>query len=135
MKLKIIAYKTESGIWAFDHKHQNTIAEALCNGTETVIDWYYEMLNEKAPVTDNKIIFCLDTEEFEGYTTKIELIDTDDYGSIYKDKLSGMRLWLCPWLQGYFNHVPKTIYVYCEKYEEPIVDEEFEDLLNKLILE
>lgn len=55
MKLKVIAYKTETGIWAFDHEHQNTVAEALCNGTETVIDWYYEMLNETKPLNPRKV--------------------------------------------------------------------------------
>lgn len=135
MNLKIIAYKTESGIWAFDHKHQNTIEEALCNGTETVIDWYYEMLNETKPVTGDKINFYLNTEEFEGSITEIKLIETDEFGSVYKDKLSSMELWLCPWLQGYFGEVPDMIYIYCEQYHEPLYDSEFEELLDVIIAE
>lgn len=135
MNLKILAYKTESGIWAFDHEHQNTVAEALCNGTEHVIDWYFEMLNERQPVTDDKIYFLLDTNQFEGAITEIQLIETDQYGSVYRDKASGMNLWLCPWLQGYFGKVPEMIYIYCEKYQEPEVDEEFERLLNLSLLD
>lgn len=135
MNLRIIAYKTESGIWAFDHKHQNTIAEALCNGTETVIDWYYEMLNETKPVAGDKIQFYLDTDEFDGSITEIKLVETDEFGSIYKDKLSSMELWLCPWLQGYFGKVPDTIYIYCEQYYEPPIDLEFEELLDIIISE
>lgn len=135
MKLKILAYKSESGIWAFDHEHQDTVAEALCNGTENVIDWYFEMLNERKPVVSDKIYFALDTEPFNESITEIKLVETDQYGSVYKDKVSGMNLWLCPWLQGYFGEVPEIIYVYCDKYIETPVDEEFERLLDELIKE
>lgn len=133
MNLKIIAYKTKSGIWAFDHEHGNTIEEALCNGTENVIDWYYEMLNETKPTVGNKILFNLDTEQFNGSITEIKLIETDEFGSVYKDKLSSMKLWLCPWLQGYFGEVPNVIYIYCESYFESPYDPEFENLLDQLI--
>lgn len=135
MELKITAYKTESEIWAFDHKHENTIEEALCNGTEYVIDWYYEMLNETKPIIGDKINFYLNTEEFEGSITEIKLIETDEFGSVYKDKLSSMELWLCPWLQGYFGEVPDMIYIYCEQYHEPLYDSEFEELLDVIIAE
>lgn len=135
MELKIIAYKTESDIWAFDHKHENTIEEALCNGTEDVIDWYYEMLNETKPIIGDKINFYLNTEEFEGAITEINLLTTDEFGSVYKDKLSSMELWLCPWLQGYFGEVPDAIYIYCEQYHEPLYDPEFEELLDVIIAE
>jgi hypothetical protein len=135
MKLKIIAYKTESGIWAFDHEHQNTVAEALCNGTETVIDWYYEMLNETKPVTGDKIQFYLDTDKFDYTTTEINLIKTDEFGSVYKDKMSSMELWLCPWLQGYFGEVPETIYIHCDLHHESLYDPEFEELLDIIIAE
>ena len=133
MKLKITAYKTEYDIWAFDHEHQNTIAEALCNGTETVIDWYYELLSGMKPVSGDKIDFYLDTESFGCEITEIKLIETDQSGSYYMDKLSSMKLWLCPWLQGYFGSVPEKIYVFCEKHEEPEIDPDFEALLDKII--
>ena len=43
MKLSLTAYKLSDGLWAFDHEHQNTIQELLCNGTEKVIDEYFEI--------------------------------------------------------------------------------------------
>lgn len=135
MKLNILAYKTNSGIWAFDHEHQNTVSEALCNGTESVIDWYYEMLNETKPIPGNKIHFYLDTEPFQSAITEIKLIDTDEFGSVYKDKFSSMSLWLCPWLQGYFGEVPNVIYIHCEKYEECPIDSEFNELIDIIIAE
>lgn len=133
MELRITAYKTESGIWAFDHEHQNTIQEALCNGTENVIDWYYEMLNRTKPIVGDKINFYLNTEKFEGATTEIKLIATDQFGSVYTDKLSFMQLWLCPWLQGYFGEVPDVIYIHCSSYIEPPFDPVLEELLDQLI--
>lgn len=135
MDLNVLAYKTESGIWAFDHDHKNTIAEALCNGTEHVIDWYYEMLNETKPVSGDKIHFYLNTDKFDYAISEINLIKTEQFGSTYKDKLSSMQLWLCPWLQGYFNEVPKKMYIYCESYNEEPFDPEFESLLDELIQE
>lgn len=134
MNLSIIAHKNYD-CWVFDHKHQNTVNEALCNGTENVIDWYYEMLNETKPIIGDKIKFYLDTDKFDGASTEIKLIKTDEFGSVYKDKLSSMELWLCPWLPGYFGEVPETIYIYCEQYREPPIDLEFEELLDIIVKE
>ena len=55
MNLKITAYKTEYGIWAFDHEHQNTVAEALCNGTELVLDEYFRIGMNRNPKLQEEI--------------------------------------------------------------------------------
>lgn len=133
MKLSILAYKLNNNLWAFDHEHNDTTEELLCNGTENVIDWYFELMNGVKPLPGNKINFYLDTNSFECAITQIKLIEINATGSVYKDELSSMKLWLCPWLQGYFGTIPEIIYVYCEKYEELIIDLEFEKLLYELI--
>ena len=51
MKLFLTTYKLSDGLWAFDHDHQNTVEELLCNGTEKVIDEYFKMdMNRPAKV-------------------------------------------------------------------------------------
>lgn len=110
MNLFITARKTES-CWVFDHEHQNTIDEALCNGTELAIDWYYQGIEGKTPIVGDQLGFYLSTEKFKEATTQINLIESNDVGSTYKDSFSGMTIWLCPWLQGYFGEVPERIYV------------------------
>jgi hypothetical protein len=129
--LNLIAYKTQSGIWAFDHEHNDTIAEALCNGTEYAIDWYYELMTKKQSKFEDKISFYLSTDKFNDAITKINLIKTDEFGSTYSDDLSGMSVWLCPWLQGYFGFVPDRIYVSCEVINE-ISEQELDDIIETL---
>ena len=129
MNLFIIAHKN-SNCWVFDHEHQNTVNEALCNGTENVIDWYYAAINKKSPEVGDQISFYLSTDKFNGAITKIELVETNESGSIYIDDLSNMKVWLCPWLQGYFGEVPKKIYIDCENVANTISEEELDSIME-----
>ena len=130
MELNIVARRSET-IWVFDHEHQTTKDEPLCNGTEIVLDWYYEFCNKREPKVDDKLIIRLNTLPFVDPTTTLTLIRTNSYGSVYEDYLSGKEVWLCPWLQGYFGNVPETLSIICESYKE--VDEELETILLEII--
>lgn len=129
MNLYITARKTPS-CWVFDHEHQNTVDEALCNGTESVIDWYHEITEGKLPQNGDQLDFYLNTEKFEDALTQIHLIENTGTGSYYKDQFSGMQLWLCPWLQGYFGHVPARLYVGCYSTPKSISDEELDEIMS-----
>ena len=118
--------------WVFDHEHQNTIDEPLCNGTENVIDRYYELLKGDKPKVGDRLCFFISTEKFPDATSKIELIDSDDFGSNFIDDFSKMNVWLCPWLQGYFGYVPSRIYFKCELPFEGVSDEFVDDLMKDL---
>jgi len=131
MNLELIAYKTYVGIWAFDHEHQNTIDEALCNGTEKVIDDYYFICSNRNAVPGDRIKFWLSTDPFEFSFTHLTLVSTDEKGSNYQDHLTKANVWLCPWLQGYFNEIPEKLYVYCEVVLPP--NQEDEDFLDELL--
>jgi hypothetical protein len=111
MKLIVQPYKTIQGIWEFDHEHNDTVGEGLLNGTEKVIDAYYYCLTKEAPTPGNQMQFTLDTEPFPEAVTFLTLQETDEVGSVYTDKMTGMTVWLCPWLQGYFGEVPRTIFI------------------------
>lgn len=119
MDLQIVAKKTNQTIWTFDHEHNNTIEEPLCNGTDKLLDWYFKVFNKgKEPVEGDKLVVWVNTEPFINPITHFDLIKTDSYGSTYKDHFSGRTLWLCPWLQSYFGNVPEVLHVIIEKYEE-----------------
>lgn len=130
MDLFIIARKSYS-CWVFDHEHQNTMNEPLCNGTENVIDWYYEVMNKKPAQVGDQLGFYLSTDKFDDTITKIELVNTNESGSTYIDQFSNMQVWLCPWLQGYFGKVPEKIYVSCEKVNT-ISEEELDDIMEDI---
>lgn len=115
--LSLIAYKMPHGEWAFDHPHQNTLEEALCNGTELIIDYYYQKLNDSQPLNGDEIKIELQLEPFKGLNTKSKVIDTrlniiekGELGTTYTDLKTQMVAWLCPWLQGYFGFIPEVIY-------------------------
>lgn len=111
MKIEITAYKTKSGVWAFDHEHQNTVAEPLCNGTELVLDEYFriEMKRDAKPNDQMKII--ADTEDFTDSDTVLSFQSTNESGTVYLDMVLFEEVWLCPWLQSYFGHKPSELYV------------------------
>jgi hypothetical protein len=111
MNLQIIAYKTEFGDWAFDHEHQNTVAEPLCNGTELVLDEYFRIDMNRNPKINDQIQIIVDTEDFENSTTVLQLESTNDEGSNYLDMVLFEKVWLCPWIQSYFGYVPSELYV------------------------
>ena len=63
MNLQILAHKTESGHWKFDHDHLNTVGEPLCNGTELVIDEYFEIDMKRKPIPGDQMHIIVDTED------------------------------------------------------------------------
>jgi hypothetical protein len=111
MDLKILAYKTEVGDWAFDHEHMNTVGEPLCNGTELVIDEYFKLDMKRAPVVGDQILIQVDTEDFDDSDTVLSFQSTNDLGTTYLDMVLFENVWLCPWLQSYFGYKPSELYV------------------------
>lgn len=111
MKLQILAYKTESGHWKFDHDHLNTVGEPLCNGTELVIDEYFKIDMKRKPIPGDQMHIIVDTEEFKDSDTVLTFQSTDEGGTVYLDMVLFEEVWLCPWLQSYFGYKPSELYV------------------------
>ena len=109
--INLTAYKTEYGIWAFDHEHQNTKNEALCNGTELVLDDYYKILSKKDPNPMDKMDIFVCTEDFKDSDTVLDFKRSENGGSVYLDMVLFLEVWLCPWIQSYFEEVPTRLYV------------------------
>jgi hypothetical protein len=111
MNLQILAYKTESGHWEFDHDHLNTVGEPLCNGTELVMDDYFEIDLRRKPIPGDQMYMIISTEDFKDSDTVLSLQSTDTEESTYLDMVLYEEIWLCPWLQSYFGYVPTELYV------------------------
>jgi len=109
MELEIVAYRLASGYWAFDHEHNDTVGELLLNGTELAIDEYFMRTNGRPVQTQDRIGIKMTTGSLDSPDTVLDFISTDDFGTIYSDSSTGRRVWLCPWLQGYFGDKPIRI--------------------------
>jgi hypothetical protein len=110
MKIEFTAVK-DKNIWVFDHDHNNTIKEPLCNGTEYVLNEYFEIDMNRPAVSDDQLNIIASTESFENYDTELQLKETNEEGSVYLDTTLYEEVWLCPWLQSYFTTVPPVLYV------------------------
>lgn len=110
MQLNLTAIKKDS-IWVFDHEHQNTVEEPLCNGTELVLNEYFEIDMSRSAKEGDQLEIIANTEPFDQYDTELQLQKTDDVGSVYLDTELYEEVWLCPWLQSYFGNVPEKLYV------------------------
>jgi hypothetical protein len=113
MMIEFIARRTPT-CWVFDHEHQNTIDEPLCNGTEKAIDHYFEIYAHRFPKTGDQIKITAATEDFEETDTVLDLQKTDSTGSVYLDMVLFEEVWLCPWLKSYFGEAPINLYVRLE---------------------
>ena len=76
MQLSLTAVKQDS-IWVFDHEHQNTIAEPLCNGTELVMDEYFEIDMKRKPVSGDQMEVFVSLTDFEDSDTVLSFQSTN----------------------------------------------------------
>lgn len=114
MELNLIAIKREDGLYHFNHSHQDTVEELLCNGTEKVLDTHYYFLTGRTPIADDELKIFITTEEPENendYDTVLTFKESDDEGTVYIDEVMCDDVWLCPWLQGYFKITPEKLYI------------------------
>jgi len=111
VNISFTTYKLESGDWAFDHEHLNTVEEPLCNGTELVLNQYFEIDMNRPAVPGDQIEIIASTEDFKNSTTVLSLQSSEEEGSTYLDMVLFEEVWLCPWLHSDFGHVPSELYV------------------------
>lgn len=110
MKIEFTAVK-QKDIWVFDHDHKDTIQEPLCNGTEFVLNEYFEIDMKRPAVSNDQLNIIASTHPFDGYDTELQLQETNEEGSVYLDMTLFEKVWLCPWLQSYFNFTPSSLFV------------------------
>jgi hypothetical protein len=106
--------KDSSGVWVFSLPQFLTLNESLCNGTELVMDYWYQQLSGKEPVKGDKLKVVVSKVQPKEYTTKVVWMYSDPYwteSNYYYDKGSDMDLWLCPYVQVLFKEVPQSMWL------------------------
>jgi hypothetical protein len=104
----------EFDVWTFSLPQFLTYEESLCNGTEIVMDKWFERLTGEKPETGSAMAMTVSSEPLEDYTTLIDFKrdDVDWAGStIYRDTVLDLPIWLCPYLQILFKGKPDQIWV------------------------
>lgn len=116
MRLKLTAFKLNTGLWAFNHHFQNSVNIPLFRGTETVLDHYFQLLEDRPAVENDRIDLFLSTSSFGMSFTQLNQSDQDESCVLYHEANTGIGMWLCKhWLEQYFGELPQTLYAYAEK--------------------
>ena len=108
---EINATKTAMQDWVFDIPPfiKN---EALCGGTEFIIDTYFIHINGKpADVDDtiNMVISVNKPKEYDACCTDFE--SCDGFGHTYTEVNTQMGGWFCPMFEVMFGNIPKQVYI------------------------
>lgn len=104
----------EFDVWTFSLPQFLTYEESLCNGTEVVMDAWFEKLTGQKAKANSKMAMTVSSEPLEDYTTLIDFKrdDVDWAGStIYRDTMLDLPIWLCPYLQVLFKGKPERMWV------------------------
>ena len=105
--------KDKSEVWVFSLPQFLTFNESLCNGTELVLDYYYEKLSGKVSKKGDKMTLVVTDTKPEQFTCKSFWVQSDPLwpeSNEYCDSETGMLVWLCPYLQVLFKGVPENLY-------------------------
>lgn len=106
--------KHEFDVWTFSLPQFLTYEESLCNGTELVMDKWFEELTGEEPKVGSKMSVTVSSKPLENYTTLIEFKEVDVHwtdSSLYRDTKLNMSIWLCPYLQVLFKERPEKMWV------------------------
>jgi hypothetical protein len=107
--------KDSSGVWVFSLPQFMTFNESMCNGTEKVMDYWFEQKTGYVPVTGSTMDVTVSKKNPMGspFDTKLSWMYEDPYWSgsnYYLDTMSGMDVWLCPYVQVLFKGVPESMW-------------------------
>lgn len=112
--------KDKSGVWVFSLPQFFTFNESMCNGTEKVMDYWFEKLIGYTPVIGSKMKVTVSKVKPESFDTKIIWLYEDPMwpqSNYYYDNGSGMDVWLCPYVQVLFKGVPESLWITFEPIE------------------
>jgi hypothetical protein len=110
--------KDKSGVWVFSLPQFFTFNESMCNGTEKVMDYWFEKKFGSVPVTGSKMNVTVSKVKPSTFDTKIIWMYEDPLwqkSNFYYDNGSGMDVWLCPYVQVLFKGVPESMWITFEQ--------------------
>ena len=100
-----------SGVWTFSLPQFKTYNESLTGGTELVLDHHFEKKTGYMPAIDSKMTLTVSSEPMPDQDTICTWHSPELDSNFYIDQGTGMKLWLCPYLQVLFKSVPRHLYV------------------------
>jgi hypothetical protein len=106
--------KDKSGVWVFSLPQFMTFNESMCNGTEKVMDYWFEKKIGYTPVIGSKMTVTVSKVKPDSFDTKIIWMYEDPMSpqsNYYYDNGSGMDVWLCPYVQVLFKGVPEGLWI------------------------
>jgi hypothetical protein len=80
MKIEFTAIK-QKDIWVFDHPHNNTVKEPLCNGTELVLNEYFEIDMDRPAISNDRLDILVSTNG--GATWSASLLTIPRYNAAF----------------------------------------------------
>jgi hypothetical protein len=104
--------KDSSGVWVFSLPQFLTFNESMCNGTELVMDYWFEQKTGYQSVLDSVMTVTVSKVEMPS-DTKLSWLKEDTLwpgSNYYKDTGCDMDLWLCPYVQVLFKGVPESMW-------------------------
>ena len=107
--------KDPSGVWVFSLPQFMTFNESMCNGTELVMDHWFEQVSGYQPVIGSTMNVTVTKKDPMGtpFDTKMMWMYEDPGwpgSNIYMDTGTGMDVWLCPYVQVLFKEVPQSLW-------------------------
>ena len=107
--------KDPSGVWVFSLPQFMTFNESMCNGTELVMDHWFEQVSGYPPVIGSTMNLTVTKKDPMGspFDTKLMWMYEDpnwEGSNFYMDTGTGMDVWLCPYVQVLFKEVPQSLW-------------------------
>lgn len=104
----------KSDWWYFSIPQFFTIDEALCGGTEKAIDWHFKKKFNRESIKGDKMKMTVTTVKPDSFDAWI-IFQSDDPcwadASEYFDVISGIKCWLCPYVQVLFKKKPQEMWL------------------------
>ena len=117
--MRIMAYSTPGGGWAFDDEAVGLVREPFVAGMPEIITSIYKQEHEKDPVIpatlrsepEEYLVLTFSSHRFPGHSHAFSREHEEAGGWWYRHVESGNSGWLCPAMFKYFEEAPEFIYL------------------------
>lgn len=102
-------YKTPNG-WAFDDPANGVWEEAMVNGSEKALDYWYTVTSKTYPNSSSWIKATVSDQAGDHTTFSLIKKGKSVGGTDYTDS-DGVAWWFCPYLNYLFGASPESLFV------------------------
>jgi hypothetical protein len=102
-------YKIARGLWVFDDPEKGLDQEPFVGGMDDLIEYAVQEARIENPEKGFLALFSKDP--FPGSHIRLDWVEKQLSGNVYRWAEKDMEGWLCPALLKYFVSAPDTIYI------------------------